>query len=82
MLVDSNVGIKNIKKFQASLMEELETEEKEIVLDFSDVKRVDLSVVQLIISAGRTARKSGKNIKLKYVSDEVKLQMHLCGLKT
>ena len=81
MLVDENISIKNIKNFSDKIKDELANGEGPIVLDFSNVKRVDLSVVQVVISAGRSARSLNKAIKLKHVSDTVKNQMHLCGLK-
>ena len=81
ILVDPNISVKNISSFYNSLKKEL-SENDRVIIDFSNVRRVDLSVVQCIISAGRLARKQGKSVKIKGVSDIVRSQMQLCGLKT
>jgi len=81
MILDDNMGIKRIKIFYNELREELAGVD-EITIDFSNLRRADLSLIQLIVAAGREARKKGKTIKLKYVSDIIKTQMSVCGLKT
>jgi len=82
MEIDSDfIGVKQAKKFYDDFAGELDAAD-EVMIDFSRVKRVDLSIVQVIIAAGREARGSGKMIKLKGVSDTIKKQMHICGLKT
>ncbi len=77
--IDSNIGIKKIKKFQSDLLAQL-SEEKEIALNFKDVRRLDLSTVQLIISAFEYAKSIKKRIKLLNVSDDIKKQLTICGL--
>ena len=81
MLVSEDIGIKKIHDFYRDLASELNSSD-EIVLDFVNVARVDLSVIQVIIAAGRKAREQGKTIKLKSVSEVIKQQMQVCGLKT
>lgn len=81
MVLDENISIKNIKNFSEKLKDEISNSEGPVILDFSEVKRVDLSVVQVVMAAGRSARSVNKSIKLKNVSDTVKNQMQLCGLK-
>ncbi|MCP4133593.1 MAG: STAS domain-containing protein [bacterium] len=78
--LNENIGVKTIKEFHSSLSDELKNND-EIIIDFSAIKRVDLSVVQVIIAAGRKARKEGKTIKLKQVADAIKEQMQICGLR-
>ncbi len=81
IILDEDIGIKKIKEFHGSIRKEMDAN-NEVIVDFSKVKRIDLSLVQVILSAGRVARKRGKALKLKGVSDTVKFQMQICGLKT
>ena len=53
--IDDFVAIKHIKQFLDEVKAVLMTE-KDIVLDFSKAKRLDLSVVQIILSLLKTAR--------------------------
>lgn len=76
--LDENIGIKTIKKFHLDLKELLK-KETEIILDFKNVKRLDLSVVQVLIAANRKYAKNNKNIKLKSVSKDIKRQLYLSG---
>ena len=80
MVVELNedIGIKTIKEFYLQLKELLK-KETEIVLDFKKVKRLDLSVVQVLIAANRESVKNKKHIKLKSVSKHVKRQLYLSG---
>ncbi len=81
IIENDSIGVKYVKNFYSDLEEEL-NESEEVIVDFSSVKRIDLSVVQAIIVIGREAREKGKIVKLKSVSDDVKKQMQICGLKT
>ncbi len=74
-----DVGVKNIKEFYNELMMLLQGQE-EIVLDFSQVRHVDLSLAQVLMAAHKIARKDNKVIKLKRVSQELKEQMQIAGL--
>ncbi|MBP7735243.1 MAG: STAS domain-containing protein [Spirochaetes bacterium] len=78
--LEPDVGIKKIKELHAAVLDEFKTSE-EVVIDFSQVERVDLSVVQLIMAVGRAAKNAGKTIKLKSVPRFVKHQMQICGIK-
>jgi anti-anti-sigma regulatory factor len=81
IVLDEDIGIKKVREFYNDLKEELSSG-NEVVVDFSKVGRTDLSVIQVIIAAGREAKSKGKTIRLKKVSRDMKLQMQLCGLKT
>jgi len=81
VIEEESFGVKHAGSFYQALKKELD-ENEEIIIDFEQVKRIDLSVVQILISAGREARNIGKMIKLKAVSENIKNQMHICGLKT
>lgn len=78
--LDSDTGVKRIKELHASLLEELSAG-GDVILDFSDIERVDLSLVQLIMAAGREARARNVTVKLKSVPRSVRYQMQICGLK-
>lgn len=76
--IPEDIGVKNIKNFYFQLKEILK-KESEIILDLKKVKRIDLSFVQVIMSANRESLKNGKKIKLKSVSKTIKKQLFLSG---
>lgn len=78
--LDSDIGVKTIKSIHAAVMDELDRND-ELLIDFSDVERIDCSVAQLVIALGRAAKMTGKTVKLKGVQRSVKYQMQLCGIK-
>lgn len=77
--IDEFVNIKHIKQFADEVATILRTE-KDIVLDFTKSKRLDLSVVQVILSLLKTARQQNKTVKFKGVNDTIKKQLKLCGV--
>jgi anti-anti-sigma regulatory factor len=81
MVIEEEIlNVKQAERIHRDFIRELD-EKDEIIMDFSPVKRIDLSIAQLIIAAGREARKTGKVIRLKGVSDHVRWQMNVCGLR-
>lgn len=76
--LDENIGVKSIRNFYGQL-KELLNNETEIIVDMKNVKRLDLSVVQVLIAANRECAKRNKNIKLKSISKDVKRQLYLAG---
>lgn len=80
IVVREDVGIKSIRDFCREVVGALRDSD-EVLLDFERVKRIDLSVAQVLLAAGRDARRQGKSIKLKNVSDHIRHQMHICGMK-
>lgn len=81
MIIEEDVlGIKQVKGFYNRLKEEFRTG-PEIIVDFRNVRRIDLSVVQVLVALNRNARNEGKTVKLKSISEDVRSQMNLCGLK-
>jgi anti-anti-sigma regulatory factor len=80
IIFKDDISIKNAAQFYMDFKNELASEQ-EIILDLAMVKRIDLSIAQIIIAAGREAKESGKNVKLKSVTDTVKHQLQICGLK-
>lgn len=79
LILRENTSIKTIKTLHDQLRDAL-AEDGEIAIDFSQLSRVDLSVVQLILSAVKSARKSGRTLKFKHVSEEIRSQFQLAGL--
>ncbi len=80
IVLNEDISIKYAAQFYQDIKNELGDEEK-VILDFSNVKRIDLSIAQIIVAAGREAKDIGKSVKLKSVSDTVKHQLQICGLK-
>jgi anti-anti-sigma factor len=73
-----DIGVKNIKEFFLQL-KKIVKKESEIILDFNKVRRIDLSLAQLIMAAKMELYKRGKKIMLKSVSEDVKRQLFICG---
>jgi anti-anti-sigma factor len=74
-----DIGIRNIKKFYSQLKDSME-KESGITLDFSKVRKIDLSFVQVIMAARKKLRAVNKDIIFTSVSEEVNKQMYLGGL--
>lgn len=73
------LGVRNVKDFHIMVQKALATDD-EILLDFAEVGRADLSVMQVLMAAFREANQTGKVIKLKNVSKSIKRQLQICGL--
>lgn len=78
--LESGIGVKKVKELHAAILDEFEKND-EVLIDFTDVERVDLSVVQLVMASGRVAKSTGKTVKLKSVPRFIKYQMQICGIK-
>ncbi len=76
-----NAGVKNVRALYEKIAGEL-GQGDEVLLDFSRVARLDLSLVQLVVAAARYARERGKTIRLRAVSDRIREQLDICGVKT
>ena len=77
--LNEDIGIKNIREFYRNLATVLKGED-EVILDFSRVKRIDLSLAQVLMAAGRIAKSEKKILKLKNVSAEIKKHLQIAGL--
>ncbi len=77
--IDEFVNIKRIRQFTDEVKTVLDTQ-NDIVIDFTKSKRLDLSVVQVILSLLRSARQLNKTVKFKGVNDTIKKQLKLCGV--
>jgi anti-anti-sigma regulatory factor len=77
--LSENIGIKNIMDFFCNIKNAMDVD-GEIVLDFAKVKRIDLSVLQVLIAASREAAEKGKLFKFRSASEPVKKQLMLGGM--
>ncbi len=78
--IDEDMGVKKIRSLYRALEKEFDAED-EIVIDFGMIPRIDLSVAQVIIVAGREARARGKAVRIRSLSEHVRSQLSLCGIK-
>ena len=74
-----NAGVRTIGTMKSELLALLDRGEG-VTIDFSAVKRLDLSVVQVVIAAQKEAKKRHQQIRLAGLSEEVKRQLFLCGV--
>lgn len=81
VLEEEILGVKQAAVFYELLKSEME-DEGEIIIDFTAVERIDISIIQILVAAGREMRNQGNMLKLKGVSETVKEQMSMCGLRT
>jgi anti-anti-sigma regulatory factor len=77
---DNDVSVKNIKLFRDSLLEGIVKAERELIIDFTNQKRADLAVMQVLIAAHNEAKLLKKKIKLSNVSPELKKGLIITGL--
>lgn len=80
-LEEDILSVKQAAVFYELLKSEMDEEDK-VIIDFTAVERVDISIIQILVAAGREMRNQGKILKLKGVSETVKEQMNMCGLRT
>jgi len=73
------LNISDAKSVHDMLIEEI-SNDKDILVDMSDVKKIDMSIIQLFISAKSTVQKNSKKFELQNLSDEVShiLQRSFC----
>ena len=72
-------GIKTAEKLKEDILSQLDRNE-ELTIDFAAVRRIDLSVAQIVIAAGREAKKRNLAFRLTGLSSDVKRQLRLCGV--
>lgn len=76
--VPEDVGIKSIRIFYEKIKEMMDKDDS-VVLDFMTVKSIHLAVALVVMAAHREAKRKGKTIRLKNVSDGVRHQLYLSG---
>lgn len=74
------INIKNINSFYTELKKEISANNV-IIIDFSDVYRIDLSAAQVIIAAGEKVKELKKVIKITGISHDLKRILKLAGIK-
>lgn len=74
------INIKNINSFYTELKNEISANNV-IIIDFSDVYRIDLSAAQVIIAAGEKVKELKKVIKITGISHDLKRILKLAGIK-
>jgi anti-anti-sigma regulatory factor len=75
--IKKDISVKNIKRFHFNLMERIKNEDV-VTLDLSEVRYLDLSVAQLIISLKKEFENNGKVLKLR-VTENIYTQLYLAG---
>ncbi|HNX25002.1 MAG TPA: STAS domain-containing protein [Spirochaetota bacterium] len=80
MKVDKDVSVKNINNFYFALREEVENN-NQVVIDFSDLSRIDSAAAQVILAAARKVKELDKTIRFVGVSSELKKLLKLAGIK-
>lgn len=79
--LDTSMGVKKIFELQKSLIEMLNSDEKELVIDFSGVDGVDFSVSQVLLAGFRYAKEKGTLIRMSHVSQNLRQQLFLTGFR-
>lgn len=79
IVLKENIEIKNIRKFYRDLADVL-VDADDVMLDFARVERIDLSLAQVLMAAGRIAKSDNKVLKIKNVSAEVRKHLQIAGL--
>lgn len=80
MKLNGEISVKNIEVFYNNLAKEIDNS-REIVIDLSDVTRIDLAATQVIIAAGKKTRELKKVVRLIGVNPQVKKLLTLAGIK-
>lgn len=78
--LSANIGIKNITELYDNIRSAIDNG-CEIILDFSKVKRIDLSVLQVLLVANKRAMQNNKELKFRSLSEQVKKQLMLGGMQ-
>ncbi|HPS58755.1 MAG TPA: STAS domain-containing protein [Spirochaetota bacterium] len=74
------INIKNINNFYTELKNEISIN-NEIIIDFSNVNRIDTSAAQVIIAAGEKVKELKKVLKITGISHDLKTILKLAGIK-
>ncbi|HOD14774.1 MAG TPA: STAS domain-containing protein [Spirochaetota bacterium] len=79
IIVPGDVSVKTVKEFHRIVREALQ-QEGTIVLNFRDVKRIDLAVMQILVTLSKECGKINKGLRIRSASDEIKKQIRICGI--
>jgi anti-anti-sigma factor len=79
VIFDNSAGIRTAAALQKKLIEGMK--KGDLTCDLTSVERIDCSIAQLLIAAMKEAKKNGTKVRIRGVSQKVKDQFELCGLK-
>lgn len=74
-----NAGVRNAAMIKDELLALLDKGE-DLTIDFANVRRADLSVVQLVIAAQKEVKARNLSLRLSGLSPEVKRDFWMCGI--
>ena len=75
MLIEKDeLNIYEVESLHRSILDAFAKDDRTI--DLKNVNRIDMSIIQLFISAQKTAQKDSKQFQLKNVNDEVAQIIH------
>ncbi|MCX7679719.1 MAG: STAS domain-containing protein [Spirochaetes bacterium] len=80
IILKEDISITNVRKLHAQLAEAIEIDGEDVIVDFTNVKRTDLSVYQVLIAFARECRRRRRILKIKGANPKVKEQLLLCGM--
>ena len=79
IMVPGDVSVKNVEEFRAMVRDAMEGEGA-IVLDFREVSRLDLAVMQVLIALGRECGEKNKGLRIRSASPEIRNQLRISGI--
>ena len=74
-----NIGIKNIAEVKREILA-LFNRKEDLAFDLSEVRRIDMSVAQLMIAAMKEGQSRGIRIAIAGISPEIRKQLVYCGI--
>ncbi|MBN2079946.1 MAG: STAS domain-containing protein [Spirochaetes bacterium] len=79
IMVPGDVSVKNVKEFHAMVRDAMEGDGA-IVLDFRDVTRVDLAIMQVLIALSRECGEKNRGLRVRAASPEIRNQLRISGV--
>ena len=64
------IEIADVKSLHSALLREVDNNQ-EVLIDMSNVKKIDMSIIQLLISVQLACKKKSKKFKLHNVNDRI-----------
>lgn len=76
---DASASVRTALKIKEKLIAAVNS--GECVCDFTNLKRLDCSLAQLVVSTMKEGRSRGVRVKIKGLSPEVSEQFRYCGIR-
>jgi len=75
----TELSIYDAQEIHAQLLDEFNNES--VMIDLDSVHKIDMSIIQLLVSAQKSAKKSSKTFKLQNINSEVEdiIKKSACG---